>query len=216
MLKGQKIGEKSGKYINCEICTTPKYFYRYQLNSQKHFFCSTKCGHIAQKGKDTWISKHAQKGIRLNTGKTLFKKGFTPWNKGLHTGIKPWLGKKRPQETIEKIKKSRIGITTKENHPMWKGGITPFLEAERARFRKTIQKEVLKRDNYTCQLCGTRGGILHVDHIQSWDKYIELRFEMSNCRTLCQKCHYKITYGKPMTEKSIYWGNAKGGNYLRD
>src|SRR4030066_2505716 len=35
--------------------------------------------------------------------------GKIPWNKGIHTGIKPWLGKNRSQETIEKMRHSKIG-----------------------------------------------------------------------------------------------------------
>lgn len=31
-----------------------------------------------------------------------------PWNKGIKTGIKPWLGKKRSQETIEKIRETKL------------------------------------------------------------------------------------------------------------
>ena len=77
--------------------------------------------------------------------------------------------------------------------------------AQRGIFRETIQKQVLIRDDYTCQLCGIRGGNLEVDHIQSWAKYVELRFSMDNCRTLCKRCHYQITYGKPMPENVKKW-----------
>ena len=77
---------------------------------------------------------------------------------------------------------------------------------DRVRFRKTLQKDVLKRDDYTCQICGERGGDLQVDHIQSWAEYVDQRFSIDNCRTLCMKCHYKITYGKPMPENIREWG----------
>lgn len=80
----------------------------------------------------------------------------------------------------------------------WKGGITPLGKQQRRLFRQTILKSVLERDNYTCQLCGIRGGDLQVDHIQSWAEYVELRFSTDNCRTLCMSCHYQVTFGKPM------------------
>lgn len=55
---------------------------------------------------------------------------------------------------------------------------------------------VFKRDNYTCQLCGQRGGRLQVDHIKPYCAFPELRTDISNGRTLCVSCHKKTdTYG---------------------
>ena len=93
-----------------------------------------------------------------------------------------------------------------ENHPNWKGGITSLDYRERRRFRMTIQKQVFRRDNYTCQMCGSKKD-LQVDHIQSWKDYVELRFSMDNCRTLCKVCHYFITFGKPIPDASMEWGH---------
>lgn len=111
-------------------------------------------------------------------------KGQKAWNKGLHPDY-----------------------MQKENHHAWKGGITTIDNKERARFRATVQKLIFERDDYTCQVCGTRGVALQVDHIQSWKDYVELRFSMDNCRTLCQKCHYQITFGKPMSDNVKTWGH---------
>lgn len=102
----------------------------------------------------------------------------------------------------------RSGIS----HPRWKGRST-FDYRERRRFRVVMQKLIFERDDYTCQLCGVRGIDLQVDHIQSWAEYIELRFSMDNCRTLCAKCHYEITFKKPMPKNIKAWGHnlLKGG-----
>ena len=104
------------------------------------------------------------------------------------------------------------GISKTTNHlqdksPNWKGGITSIDKIERIKFRKEIQKLVFERDNYTCQLCKSRGVDLQVDHIQSWAEYVELRFNINNCRTLCMKCHYQITFGKPMPPTVRTWGH---------
>lgn len=96
----------------------------------------------------------------------------------------------------------------------WKGGISSKNYLERRLFQRTIQKLVFERDNYTCQMCGKRGVALQVDHIQPWSEYVELRFSMENCRTLCDKCHYKITFGREMPEKIKNWGQNKERSVL--
>ena len=55
-------------------------------------------------------------------------------------------------------------------------------------------------------MCGVYGVSLQVDHIQPWSEYVEGRFDINNCRTLCTKCHYKITFGKSMPESIKAWG----------
>lgn len=112
------------------------------------------------------------------------------------------IGKKRTEETKKKMSQRMKG--SKNN---WKGGITPKNKLERARFRVTMQKEIFERDNYTCQICGIKGVALQIDHIQSWADYIELRFSMDNCRTLCQSCHYKITFNRSMPIEVKTWGH---------
>ena len=85
--------------------------------------------------------------------------------------------------------------------------ITPKDKLERHRFRNEIQKLVLERDDYTCQMCGSRGGYLQVDHILSWSEHVELRFDINNCRTLCMDCHYKITFGREKPKEVTTWGH---------
>src|ERR1035437_9094864 len=108
------------------------------------------------------------------------------------------LGKKLSKEVREHISLGHQG----SKHWNWQGGINPLNEKQRSIFKNHVQKEVLKRDDYTCQLCGTRGGELNVDHIQKWSEYVEGRFSMDNCRTLCVECHYEITFGFPMPKES--------------
>ena len=88
-------------------------------------------------------------------------------------------------------------------NPSWKGGVTP----ENKRLRRSAaffewREAVFERDDYTCQLCNIRGGILHPDHIKRWADYPELRFDISNGRTLCKPCHLKTdTYGNKKQEQ---------------
>ncbi len=79
----------------------------------------------------------------------------------------------------------------------WKGGITPE-QKKRRYLMKAMKwrKAIFERDDYTCQVCGQRGGKLNADHIKRWSEYPELRYELSNGRTLCENCHKKTdNYG---------------------
>jgi|SRR5690606_6599565 len=58
-------------------------------------------------------------------------------------------------------------------------------------------REVKARDQYTCQLCDRHGVPLHSHHINSWDAYIDQRYDIDNGITLCTRCHdlFHKTYG---------------------
>lgn len=99
-------------------------------------------------------------------------------------------------------KKNNPGGFTKErasgsNAWNWKGGITPLIKRIRNSTEyKVWRKSVFERDNYTCVWCLDRSSknnpvVLNADHIKSFAEYPELRFEISNGRTLCTPCHKK-------------------------
>lgn len=148
------------------------------------------------------------KGITLNTGRTHFRKGAKAWN----TGLEGWISDTH-KEAIARANKGRpawnkgkkVPQVTKEKNPAWKGGVKTENELQRVKFKKYTQRLVLRRDNYTCQVCSQIGGFLHVDHIKSWSAHPDLRFEMDNCRTLCVPCHYYVTFKRKMPEYSK-WG----------
>jgi 5-methylcytosine-specific restriction endonuclease McrA len=76
-------------------------------------------------------------------------------------------------------------------------GITPELERiRRSAEYRAWRAAVFERDDFTCQDCGKRGGYLEADHIKTFAHHPDLRFELSNGRTLCQPCHRKTpTFG---------------------
>ena len=92
-----------------------------------------------------------------------------------------------------------------KNSNLWKGGKTP----EHLRIRMSIEyrlwrEAVFSRDNWTCMICGKRGGHLNADHIKSFSQFPDLRFAIDNGRTLCIKCHQKTpTYGGNSHRKQI-------------
>lgn len=100
-----------------------------------------------------------------------------------------------------KARLNRKGIFAGEKNIFWRGGIATANKSERQLAMQTIEykywrQSVFVRDDYTCQECLERGGKLNADHIQSWAEYPELRYELSNGRTLCESCHRKTdSYG---------------------
>lgn len=87
-----------------------------------------------------------------------------------------------------------------EKNRSWKGGITSKNQKLRnSREYRQWRSSVFRSDNWTCQDCGIRGVYLNADHIKPWCYFPELRFELSNGRTLCKDCHKKTdTFGWKM------------------
>jgi len=58
------------------------------------------------------------------------------------------------------------------------------------------RRKVFERDDYTCQDCGEKGIKLSAHHIVGWKEDENLRYELSNGKTLCHECHKKTdNYG---------------------
>lgn len=95
-----------------------------------------------------------------------------------------------------------------ENNPKWNPNLT---DEERERGRKYPEyyafiKEVMERDNFTCDICGFYskwGDGLHAHHLNGYEWDEENRTNPDNGITLCKDCHTRFhkTYG--------YGGNTK-------
>jgi endogenous inhibitor of DNA gyrase (YacG/DUF329 family) len=73
-------------------------------------------------------------------------------------------------------------------NPLWNGGSS--LRQIRPKWWRLA---VFNKDNYTCQMCFTRGSDLQADHIRPWWAFPELRFDITNGQALCKTCHSKKT-----------------------
>lgn len=205
------------KCLNCqkELQTTP-----YRLSNGRGKFCSRSCSgkyYVGEKSRN-WHGGYKSKLPKcIECGKQLTNPNNKYCKRHAHSGERSyeWLGginrpKNKCQDCGKELKnryaKHCLSCMNKGNRSyLWKGGITPESHAQRVLFKNKVQKLVLKRDGYTCQICGKKGGVLHVDHIQPWSEYLEGRFEINNCRTLCIDCHYKVTFGKERPKNST-WG----------
>jgi hypothetical protein len=149
-----------------------------------------------------------------NKGKKLpedVKKKLSELAKGKHWSPKTefkkgqYAGAKNPAKRMSvrrKIREAKIGRPhlnqRGENHPNWKGGITPPNEKLRRTLKyKTWRRAVFARDNWTCQKCKQRGATLHAHHFHNFATHFLHRTSVQNGITLCKTCHTKFhkTYG---------------------
>ena len=170
--------------------------------------------------------KEYEEGIRVGywKGKKFSKEHIEKFSQSLRGIKKPPLSEERKQkiknivkdawknpEVREKMLINRKYFVDKE-HWNWKGGITRITRKVRnSKKYSNWRLEILKGDNFICQICGIRGGKLEADHIKKFSDIISENnittfMEAMNCRelwkinngrTLCRKCHLTTTnYGK--------------------
>ena len=195
----------TGTYVKCLTCKNDVY----QTKSRKVKFCSVKCYGISNKGKP--LSPEIYKRNSL-----LFKGRTSPWKGGKFTeeqkkkmsiyakknGFGKWMkGKHHTIKTREKISKIGKDRVLAGLHNNYKGGIERINSALKKSLQYKIWRtSVVRRDKHTCILCGITKVPLHADHIKPWAKFPELRFVLTNGRTLCIPCHRKTdTWGRKTT-----------------
>lgn len=168
-IKGIKTGPKLeiriGVNLPCKQCGKMFYVAPWEINAKRRF-CSQSCSY---------------KGRVL---KGAFEKG--------HPDLVPKEARGHSTETRRKISE------TQRNNPRrgadshnWKGG-TYKTERQAAMGRWEYQewrRSVFERDNFTCQSCQERGGALQADHVKPWSRFPDLRYDVSNGRTMCVECH---------------------------
>lgn len=89
-----------------------------------------------------------------------------------------------------------IIIACKQNELIHNNGVETSLDLPLASLKggrytseyNIWRKKCLKRDDYTCQICGTKENLC-VHHIKPYAKYPKLATNVNNGITLCKKCH---------------------------
>jgi len=141
---------KNYKEYECQYC---KKIFEDNVNRDRKF-CSNNCRQLS--------------GVSINTGKTRFKKGIIPWNKGYGDYIK---GDKHPRW--------RYIDGRSYNKPPYRYGD----DWDKIRYL------VYLRDNFTCQDCGIKGIGLDIHHKVPF--LINRDNSLNNLITLCRSCHMK-------------------------
>jgi len=144
------------------------------------------------KGK-TGLVSNPNKGKHI-TNSGSFKKGHKHIGANIGEIMKgkpsPFKGKKHSEEANEKNRIAHIGNTP------WNKG-TGNKKSENKRIRASIEtslwrESVFARDNWTCQKCNIKGGVLRPHHILNFAEHKDLRFAIDNGITLCDDCHVEF------------------------
>jgi len=163
-------------------------------------------------------------GIKRRISETMKSRGIMPpvWTRG------HMKGKHFSEEHKMKIGEAQRGVprlyAQKEGHWNWQGGISSL----RSKLHNSLiatkwNRDVKKRDNYTCQECGIRGGDLESHHIITVSYFLnilrdiygkekvfekslkhKLLWSLRNGITLCLPCHRK-TMGKEESFEKQYF-----------
>ena len=182
-IKTRKIVEK----VSCFRCGN-KVYKRPCLMKFKRNYCSRNCHNLSQK---------ASSSTKCFICGTFFKR--VPSQKSL-SGM-DFCSKRC----------AGISISIRSEIKVAAGIISPKKAIRYLRRSKTAEdwrKKVFFRDKYTCQICKKVGGYLQADHIKPFAYFPDLRFDISNGRTLCRDCHKKTdTFGykaRKKYEKKVY------------
>lgn len=210
--------------MKCEICG--KQLTKIQI-SRKNKACCIQCRHLA----------HAQK------------------MRGKMAGEKhPFWGKKRPLITIQRMSTSNRGKhhspTTefkkgqpklqngyrfpKGNlNPSWSGGNYGTLRHKLMSLfeYQEWRRQIFKRDDYSCQICGVRGiKTLRANHIKKYIDIIEINniqsveqallcselWNLINGITICQQCDYSVVMSHEQEWESYFNFNLMTRGFLPD
>ena len=182
-------------YKSCQQCNNM--FPKLPSHSRKHWesrvkFCSIACYNLNKQGRIVPESTKAK------------LRGRVPWSKGKQFGKSPHNTCKvlsclhcganfevKAYRLTAKFCSMKCSVAGQDN-----GLSTAHEKARHSLAYKQWRTAIFERDNYTCQECKTHGGYLNADHIKPFAFYPELRFELTNGRTLCEECHRQTdTFG---------------------
>jgi ribosomal protein S27AE len=171
--------------IFCKNCGIKFSLYPSEIKYNRGKYHSRECFLTAHKNNG-W-----NKGLTKENNESMKKQSESLkiyWKEHIQDHPRSMLGKHHSEETKLKMSLARRG--NKNSH--WKGGLTKLIRGiRRSPEYYQWRKEVLKRDNFTCQECGKTGESLHAHHKKEVFNYPELIFEVSNGITLCEPCHIK-------------------------
>ena len=169
--------------VKCVNCGKDYEILPYRINKSR--FCSRKCN-------TEYRIKHPEEFGG-------FKEGHEPY------GAKPWLGKEFSDDHKKRLSESLKGRLFSDEHKQnlrgdkhwnWKGGKTSINNRIRCRHRRELHEwkmKVLKRDDFTCQICKRNDISVFAHHkVPLSEDNPEKWFDVNNGLTVCRSCHKKL------------------------
>lgn len=176
--KNGSLGNKprTGFYVACEICGKESYYKPFAYKNRRHFYCSDQCRMESfRKPQTTLLCNFC--GKEYLRGPSYIK----------------WQAIRNVSNHYCSISCGARARGNGADHPLWRGGVS---RAYQYGYHSTEymqwHQNVFIRDNFTCQLCDTRGTYLHAHHIKGFSHFPDLRFVVSNGITLCKTCHMEV------------------------
>ena len=223
---------------NCKTCVEEKASNRYTLKCEycgkefnapkkKYKFCSTDCSNKYFGKINVGENNHFY-------GKTHSEESRKKMSKN-HYDVSgknnPMYGKNAydymDEETKQNKKTKQSKRMSGENHPLWNSEKTYDERIVKREYEEYYnwRRKVYEKDNYTCKCCGDKkGGNLNAHHIYGYMEYKELRTDINNGITLCEKCHkdYHKKYGYNNNNLKNFkmflydkWIETKNDNYIK-
>ena len=184
----------------CKLCNK-EFLAMHDSKSRNQPYCSKQCAWKAQIGKP--LTENQLKCLELGRGK-----------KSEATKIKIGLAHKGKAHLSMRGRPSYFRGITGERHPLWRGGSEVLDRSIRHCFQyRQWRSDVFTRDNFTCVICGGKGGDINAHHypkafitifrenkITSLEEALKCEefWNINNGITLCEDCHKKQhkIYGK--------------------
>ena len=183
--------------VKCDYCNQE--FLKYKSKIGKHNFCNRDC-YLKYHSKEVpicicEICGKTFKGNKYNANRFCSRECYNKFHNIKNKERKcPTCGKIFSAKANEDIYCSKEcynkdrHMPKKEQHWNWQGGISLLNDNRDSNEYKNWRQNVYKRDNYRCVKCGSKEK-LNAHHIKSWKNYPELRYDINNGVTLCEKCH---------------------------
>lgn len=170
LLVSKGFKPRRGKVFQCDNCGKDTYKSQTFIKNYKSRFCSQVC-HLELMKKQSF-----RRNCEI-CGKVFF--------------CQPCQIKYRNRQTCSIECRGRMKTKLAEQRRLTQPPTKHALD-RRIRYSKKMEEwriAIFKRDDFTCQFCRVRGTYLEADHIKPFAYFPELRFELSNGRTLCRPCH---------------------------